>query len=172
MLSHESLSQPQTLSLLPTQPQTRLLLSEILHEAEELWQRQGSTATSQCGSGSDASRYKMSTKSPSKFLSKFHIYFIFWYSVMISRVSVLQLNNLFYVSSCFAQTWMTFHNMSSWMVCHQYGFFHVPLDSLMLSICSHTWSSWMVYHQCGFFHVFSSCLTVCICSHTGSSWMV
>merc|ERR1719381_277387 len=33
----------------------RMECTEILHEAEELWQRQGSTATSQCGSGSDAS---------------------------------------------------------------------------------------------------------------------
>ena len=55
---------------------------------------------------------------------------------------------------------------------HQYGFFHVSSNYLMLSICSHTGSSWMVYNHCGFSHVASNDLMLSICSYTGSSWKV
>ena len=94
----------------------------------------------------------------------------YWVSMFISCAEVLQLNILIYDFLSFAKMWMTFHNASSRMVCHQCGFFRVASNDMIGCFWSHTGCIWMVYHQCAFFRVSSMHLSTCI--HTGSSWMV
>ena len=97
---------------------------------------------------------------------------IYWVSMFISCAEVLQLNILIYDFLSFAKMWMTFHNASSRMVCHQCGFFRVASNDMIGCFWSHTGCIWMVYHQCAFFHVSSMHLSLSTCIHTGSSWRV
>ena len=82
-------------------------------------------------------------------------------NAVIDRASCLILSSwmvfhqyvFFHVSSNCVNGWTSFHTLSGLMVFHQFKLFHVSSNAVIDWTSFHTLSSWMVFHQYELFHV-------------------